>query len=327
VAPANHALLLRAITHLTGTYPGFLDPRADLDAPMPELLSIALDPNRPGSINHSLQALMQAVDQVKDFMSADTQRILNDLRDEMSDLPEHLQPDYSAAPEEALDRLVSLLLALAGLAQESMVRGQGWHFLDMGRRIERGLLSLSLLRSLLVPRSEPYLEPLLLETALISMETLMTYRRRYQRNFNIGDTLDLLLLESANPRSLLFQLQKLEMHLSSLPDSVSRDRPGEEQRLCLEALSLLQLADLTKLAATAEGEFLRKDLDQLLSRSQLLLARIATTLTDRYFDHSLGQHPMRPDDNGSPDNPGGQNQNQTQGQGQRQSQGGSDNEP
>ncbi len=292
IDPASRPLLLRAVTHLTGTYPGFLGKNADPSAPMPELHSVVLDAKRVGSITWSLHALLRAVDQVKDFMSADTQRILNDLRDEMALLPDLLRRDYSSAPEEALDRLVSILLALAGLSQESMVRGQGWHFLDMGRRIERSVLTISLLRSLLVPRVQGEAESLLLETVLISAEALMTYRRRYQRNVNIDDALDLLLLEPANPRSLMFQLERLDEHLRSLPDSPDGPRLPREQRLRLEAASQLALADLAELARTGEGEYLRGKLDQLLARIQRLVTEIAGALTDKYFEHTGGHQPL-----------------------------------
>ncbi|TGD75642.1 hypothetical protein E4634_01775 [Mangrovimicrobium sediminis] len=292
IDPDSRPLLLRSVTHLTGTYPGFMAKKANTEAPIPELLSVIIDADRPGSITYSLHALLRAVDQVKEFMSADTQRILNDLRDEMAQLPELLQRDYSSAPEEALDRLVSTLLALAGLSQESMVRGQGWHFLDMGRRVERCLLTISLLRSLLVPKVSGEAESLLLETVLVSAEALMTYRRRYQRNVNIDDALDLLLLEPANPRSLAFQFERLREHLASLPADRQDTRLTPEQRLHLEAVSQLTLADLPKLAATQDDEFLRGGLDQLLARIQRLVSDIAGVVTDTYFEHTGGPQPM-----------------------------------
>jgi uncharacterized circularly permuted ATP-grasp superfamily protein/uncharacterized alpha-E superfamily protein len=292
--PASRALLLRAVTHMTGTYPGFLDASADLSAPTQELVDVVLNGDRAGSVSYSLAALLGAVDQVRDFMSADTQRILNDLRDEMARLPGQLQRELYAAPEEALDRLVSILLALSGLAQESMVRGQGWHFLDLGRRIERGLLSISLLRSLCVPAASDVDQVAVLETIMLSAEALMTYRRRYQRNANMEDALDLLMLDPDNPRSLVFQLDRIEEHLQHLPRAVDEPRMTTERRQWLEATTQLRLANLPALAAVAEGDALRADLDQLLSRVQSLVAGIGETVTDRYFKHTDGLHPMSP---------------------------------
>ncbi len=284
-------LLLRSVTQLTATYPGFLGDIGE-DALDEELLSVVLDAGRPGSVMHSLTALLEAVDQVKDFMSADTQRILNDLRDEMDGLPARLRHGFSYAPEEELDSLVTTLLALAGLAQESMVRGQGWHFLDLGRRIEHTLQTTSLLRSLWVPAMPEQDEFLLLESVLVSLESLMTYRRRYQRDLHIAHCLDLLLLEADNPRALLYQLQIIERHLAALPAPLDGARLTREQRWLLEASSSLRLADLQQLAQPGEQQFLRGELDQLLARVQHLVSEVATSLSDRYFDHTAGPQPM-----------------------------------
>ena len=40
---------------------------------------------------------------------------------------------------QQVERALQILAALSGLAQENMNRGAGWRFLDMGRRIERGI--------------------------------------------------------------------------------------------------------------------------------------------------------------------------------------------
>ena len=174
------------------------------------------------------------------------------------------------------------------------MRGQGWHFLDMGRRIERCLTSISLLRSLLVPVAGENDQPVLLETTLLTTEALMTYRRRYQRNTRLEDALDLLLLESANPRSLLFQLQQLEAHLQALPAADDGSHLTRAQRLLLEASSQLRLADLGALAQVPEGQYLRSDLDQLLARIQQLVSRIAETIEQQFFVHTEGPQPMTP---------------------------------
>jgi uncharacterized circularly permuted ATP-grasp superfamily protein/uncharacterized alpha-E superfamily protein len=287
----SRPLLLKAVTQLTATYPGFMGEISE-DALDGELLSVVLDTDRPGSVMYSLTALLDAVDQVKDFMSADTQRILNDLRDEMDGLPARLRHGFSYAPEEELDSLVTTLLALAGLAQESMVRGQGWHFLDLGRRIERTLQTTSLLRSLWVPAMPEQDEFLLLESALVSLESLMTYRRRYQRDLHIANCLDLLLLEADNPRALIYQLQIIERHLAALPNPMDGARLSREQRWLLEASSSLRLADVQQLAQPGEQQFLRGELDQLLARVQHLVSEVATSLSDRYFDHTAGPQPM-----------------------------------
>lgn len=293
MGPQSRALLLRAVTQLTCTYPGFMDDEVLAGRPEDELLSVVLDARRPGSVVYSLRAMLSAVNQVKDYMSGDTQRILNDLSDGMGSLPGKLRGGFNATPEEELGKLVTTLLALSGLAKESMVRGQGWLFLDMGRRIERALQTISLVRALWVPLAPEEADTIVMESALLSTESLMTYRHRYQGASTMSSGLDLLLLEAGNPRALVFQLDRLGEHLASLsPADGARLTP--EQSVLLEASSALRLADLPALAEAEEGSFLRGGLDQLLSRVHYLLGEIANLVSERYFDHTAGPQPMRP---------------------------------
>lgn len=289
--PDSRQLLLRAVTQLTCTYPGFMDEAVSGGDPLQELRAVVLDGDRPGSVAHSVAALLNTADQVKDFMSADTQRILNDLSDHMQALPERLGASFSPVREEELDGLITALLALAGLVQESMLRGQGWHFLQAGRRIERALQTLSLMRSLWVQNATGEDRDLLLETVLLSMDSLITHRRRYQRYLDVANGLEHLLLDSENPRSVIFQLEDLKLHLDHIPGLDGGGRLSRAQRLLLEAATQLQLADLQALAAV-DSNSLRGALDQLLSRDHRLVAAVASAISDSCFDHTGGPRPL-----------------------------------
>ncbi|MEZ5567038.1 MAG: circularly permuted type 2 ATP-grasp protein [Halioglobus sp.] len=294
IPAAARPLLLRAVTQLTCTYPGFMDDKTLGNSPDDELLSVVLDAKRAGSVVFSLRALQGAVDQVKDYMSADTQRILNELQDAIDQLPASLCNAHYSASEEALGSLVTILLALAGLAKESMVRGHGWTFLDMGRRIERGLQTVSLLRSLWVPALDPPQQSVTIETALLSTESLMTFRRRYQGDPSLASGLDLLLLAPDNPRSLCFQLERIGEHLESLPPGSDGSRLSGEARLVLEATTAVRLANPQLLTQVKKDQYLRGNLDQLLARIQRLLNDTASLLHTRYFEHASGPQPMTP---------------------------------
>ena len=109
---------------------------------------------------------------------------------------------------------------------------------------------------------------------------------------DIGNGLDLLLLEPGNPRSVIYQLNELQQHLEQLPDSGSSGKLSVQQRLLLEAGTNLRLADMQRLAAAGEGQYLRGELDQLLSRTHYLVAEAATALGDQYFDHTGRPRPL-----------------------------------
>jgi uncharacterized circularly permuted ATP-grasp superfamily protein/uncharacterized alpha-E superfamily protein len=277
--------LLSAVTHVTSTYPGFTSPDTRLfDSPEGEMISIIVDPLRIGSVANNVIAMIKAAEQVKEQLSGDTQRVINNMGDELEELERTLKPDSLSAPEEALARLVTALLALAGLMNESMIRGSGWHFMEMGRRIERALQIISYVRSLLTKKNEEMEQEVLVESALLCGEALINYRRRYQNGINIENALEMILLNDNNPRSLMYQFTQLEIHIADLPGN--KNLLTAESKLLLEATTALKLCDIHELSYTDIS--IRKHLDQLLARLQYLLMSLAKTIAHRYFDHAQG---------------------------------------
>lgn len=281
-------LLLKAVTQVTTTYPGFTPPNSSLlQQPDPELISVILDRKRPGSVTANLQAMLNCTEETKEMLSADTHRVINDLRDELERLPQMFGNGLSSAPEEALDPLVTSLLAMSGLNQESMIRGFGWRFLEMGRRLERALQSAALLRALLVPVLEESAEEQVVETVLLTTEVLITYRRRYRTRPELQHGLTLIMLDRTNPRSLLYQVDLLRQHIDQLMTRDNTPVLSEEHRCVLEALTLLQLSRPEELAAPHDSG-VRQALDERLARIQTLLSNAASLIGDRYFDHRGG---------------------------------------
>ena len=113
------------------------------------------------------------------------------------------------------------LAALGGVVMESMTRGQAWRFLDMGRRLERAMNLVVMLRAALSRQSDR--EAPLLESVLDVADSGMTYRRRYLANLQVVPVVDLLVTDDTNPRSVVFQLEALADHFPHLPHDMTRD--------------------------------------------------------------------------------------------------------
>lgn len=297
--------LLLAVTKVTATFPGFTAVEENLfQQPEQELMSVILDHQRMGSVRGNLQAMITSADEIKEMMSTDVLGIINDLRDELSRLPDSLSRAMQSAPEEALDPLVTHLLAISGVMHESVVRSVGWRFFEMGRRLERAVQSGILLRSTLVQTLPPEQQSMLLENVLISLESVMTYRRRYRARLDVSYGLELMLLDRNNPRSLIYQLSGLVEHAELLLEEETSPVMPQWSRLLLEAMTAIRGCDPSLLAitdtrqaeteATDQGEEKplprtlgqRKALEQLLARVQELLMSASDAIADRYFDHS-----------------------------------------
>jgi len=278
-------ILLQAVSRVTSTLPGFTAASDELLAnPDEELIRIITDGRSAGSIKSTLNAMLSSADESKELLSTDTMRVINDLRDAMQELDTTLASGLNSAPEEALYPLVTALAALSGLMQESMIRGIGWRFMELGKRIERALQIINTVRCLVIPVTAEGDQPTLLTALLVSMEVLITYRRRGRQRRGIELGLELVMLDGSNPRSLLFQLERLQQHLAELPKANLQGCVLEEEdRTLLEALTSLRLSRLPVLLETKST--VREDMDQLLQKLEALLKDFNRIISDKHFDH------------------------------------------
>lgn len=280
--------LLRAVTRLTGTMPGFVGRggKQRLLRPWQELREVVLTGDKGSSLLTTLKALQGASYSIRDRWSTDAWRIIDDMQEHWADI-QQTSLLSSVQVQDDLDLLLTDLLALSGLNQESMTREAGWLLLDIGRRIERGLLLIGLMRSTLVPRTNQVEQHLLQEAVLLAKQSLITYRRRYRSYLQLGSVLELLLIDETNPRSLVYQFGELQEHIASLPHSGRDGRLRDEQRLVLEAHTRLRLLDPQALAEEGEDKVgRRRDLDRLLEDMQKALTATSETLTRTYFSHA-----------------------------------------
>jgi uncharacterized circularly permuted ATP-grasp superfamily protein/uncharacterized alpha-E superfamily protein len=290
--------LLRALSLQAKELPGLAVTGTEQRAtPEEQTLVVCFDSDRPGSLASTLKSLRRVAGMVRDRISADMWRVLSNLelggpwawkpRDGKVGYPiDHASALDSRRPLsdvlDLLNRTVSTLAAFGGLAMESMTRGQGWRFLDMGRRLERALKMVGLLGSTLVTAGNQ--EGPLLEALLEIADSSMTYRRRYLGSLQPAAVLDLLLADETNPRSLAFQLVALADDVDNLPWDAPLPGRSPEQRIMLSALTALRLADIDQLArAGADGQ--RAHLGDLLGRLEADLPILSDAISHHYLSH------------------------------------------
>lgn len=264
-------LLLRAVTIMTATYPGFLPADGSSAPPLDsELVSVIYDRHRSGSVRHDIEAMVRSARSLRDRLSGDASRVVAALK------RDGLRGHDLGAGLESLQRVVILLAAFAGLCRESMTRGQGWTFLEIGRTLERGVRTSALLRAVAVPAATGGYAAY--EALLAVAHSLKTYRRRYRSQAQPAAVLDLLLLDESNPRSVAHQLARLQELVASL-DGDAAPRSSAAARLALEACTLVRLADLDVLMASESS----RALDEMLARIGELMAALSDELTRRFF--------------------------------------------
>jgi len=284
-SPQSLAALLRALAEQGRVRPEVVEnatgqPVAQLER---ELLTFIFDAHRASSLAGMLADLQRAAAVVRDRISIDSWRILNGLALGLAPPP---TPDAEVALADVLSALNHLILdlsAFSGMGTESMTRGPGWRFLDMGRRIERGQHALALLRSTLVePEAD---EDPVFEALLEIADSSMTYRNRYLTNLQLPPLLDLLLTDESNPRSVAFQAAALTAHVDALPRGATQLLLGSEQRIALALLTELRLTDVYSiLQQGASGR--RADLEEFLDRAATQLRQLSDEVTKHYLIHA-----------------------------------------
>ena len=153
----------------------------------------------------------------------------------------------------------------------------------MGRRLERALNVLRLLRKTLVlPAGE---SPSLLQAILEIADSSMTYRYRYLTSLQLAPLLDLLLTDETNPRSVGFQLAGLADHVLQLPGKENNPLRNRETRIMIATQAELRLVDVENLADRKE-QGVRRDLDNFLAEITLHLWQLSDSITHTYFTHT-----------------------------------------
>ena len=246
-----------------------------------QLLSVIYDRERSTSIFSLLKKVQDTAQHVNDRLSLDSRRVLSGLEQVLVlRSPGGWEPVGEA--QELLNELLFILSAFSGLAMESMTRGLGWRFMDMGRRIERALNQINLIQKCIPP--DGINDQKNLEALLEVSDSIMTYISRYRSAFQFAPVLDLLLVDESNPKSLAFQLLQLAEHVKHLPHRKARRHRTPEEEMALEMLNAVRRIDLNR-REVVEGEAkqLTEELTVFLETTGKLLATFAQQITASYL--------------------------------------------
>jgi uncharacterized circularly permuted ATP-grasp superfamily protein/uncharacterized alpha-E superfamily protein len=247
-----------------------------------EVLALIYDSRSRNNLPSHISRVRRVAWLLRDRISADAWRVLNQLDQQLSSPPPP-EPLRISGAQAVLDQAITTLSAFSGLVMESMTRGDGWRFLDIGRRLERAAQMVDLIRHGL--GYECNTDSGQLEVLLEIADSSITYRSRYLTSMQADLVLDLLLLDEANPRSVAYQLARLREHVDQLPGSRSLIRRPAEARIAISLLTAVQLAEVREFMCTND-EGRRDHLESLLNRITGELRLLSETLTREYFSQA-----------------------------------------
>jgi uncharacterized alpha-E superfamily protein len=222
-------------------------------------------PDNYGSVLSVARMARNAAAVIRERLSVDAWQLLATLEEQATLQPGDL--DNEAEAYEVADQLLRTLASLAGLGQENTNRVAGWRFLDMGRRIERGISTCRFAR--VFAGEDATADDL--DILLDLIDSQITYRSRYLVGVALAPVRDMALLDPFNPRSVCFQINQLDRHLGMLPVLNNDGMPEEPKRL---------IARLATRVSTGIAEEL--DTATIFALEQKIMA-LAEAIAARYF--------------------------------------------
>lgn len=276
--------LLWAVTHMTMTYPGFLDEKniTVMKYPMKEISSLLKDQNRPGSLAYTINMLSGVNLNIRNLLGIEAWKLFDRLQEEWQAFSE-TGTMLNRSIVNRMDQLHVRLLAYKELLEESIFREQGLVLYEIGFRIENALLFISKARSLICLRHEKAVEFELLEALLNSCESFNAYRACYHSALQQENVVAFMLLNPQFPKSLIYQTHQLLEDLKTLPKA--EDRMAAYESPLFLAYTKLKSATADALTRTDETDGVYRNLEALLSELSDLYLQASDEFTKTYFSH------------------------------------------
>ncbi len=226
-----------------------------------------------GSVISLILAAQRTASGMRERLSPDFWTLLGRLEEQLSE-----NAASSTTPDDALtqtEAVLRVLAALSGLAQENMNRSAGWRFLDLGRRLERGINTCQWVRILGIEAATTDDLDLLLDL----IDSQITYRARYLVGLALTPVRDMAMLDPFNTRSVAFQILKVKEHLEALPSLAEDGMIEAPRRLAIALAAEIEIADAK--AMTPET----------VNRLEGELESLSLALADRYFQQGAQATP------------------------------------
>lgn len=237
-----------------------------------------------GSLYNTLSSVCTMARNVRELLSYDSQRILENLETEWRKL-ERMPPNASIhIMQSAIDRIVSLIMAFRGSLADSLSNATGDFMFDLGIRYERLQCLLGSLETMLGEALPGEDQRYALDILLTSQVSSVTHRRRYRMHQSVSTGIELLVLAYDYPRSIAFQIDQLITLSNFLPDKPRIGSLASLDKLLLKFKADCHLSDAKVLASTEGGS--RKSLLSLITLLRGDLKHFSDLLNTRFFTHT-----------------------------------------
>jgi uncharacterized alpha-E superfamily protein len=247
------------------------------------------DAGLPGSILSCITASRENARNVREQISTEQWQRLNTLylrltRPEMDDaIGNHAQP------QDALAQVMNAVHQFQGVSDSTMSHGEGWHFIQVGRYIERASATALLLEAYhedlwsdpeRVFEGNEYIEWMGLLRCATAFEA---YCKVYTADVTPDRILEFLLLDQEFPHSVRFSIDALQQALDAISGGGVGDGGKERGEPLRRVVGRLQ----SSLGYSSVEEILASDVVAYLRGIQQHCRDIHSTIYRLYIDYSI----------------------------------------
>lgn len=246
---------------------------------------LTLDKAHASSIMSSVRLARDNARQVRELISTEMWGQLNKLHLKLN--AHDIQHSWSAQPVPFLHEIGDDLLLFAGITDSTMRHGEGWHFIQLGRHIERTLIVSRLLDLHFgklpddVPqhvRAPRYLEWI---TLLKQCTAFEAYCKVYTADVQPAKVAEFLIFDAEFPHSVRYAVDRLQEELGHLGAGGSSLRRVQAERLAGRLKASLDYGQV--------DELLAGDIDGFLRSIQATCKQIHQAVFDAFISYSVDE--------------------------------------
>lgn len=203
---------------------------------------LTLDLEEPDSVVQAILRGTGNAESILDCLSVESWSVLSTLRSRFQRArfrPQAGEEDLTGYTRRYCDHVVHAVPEFFGTAQDTMLADGGWAFCEIGRHLERAIITGNAVCSIMRPvsrRNEPseHESEIRLSAFLRLLNSRDIYRRVYQMRIEPAPMLDLLWKNPIAPRSVVRSLETCAVRLTS-----ARDDNSPAARRTLDAIDRL----------------------------------------------------------------------------------------
>ena len=248
---------------------------------------MVLDPNNPNSILSCVNRARENARSVRETISSEMWLLLNRFYHRLNkpDALEKLLDNPSKFCEVA--KVQSLLFH--GSAYVSISHGEGWHFSELGKQIERADNTSRILDVkyyTLLPTVDmigSYIDNMQWIALLKSASALETYKAKHQQ-ISVDKVLNFLILDNHFPRSIIYCIEKADKSLHFISSSSTGSYNNKSEKKLGKIFS--------DLCFTSVQEIIDCGMHEYLNSFQSHMNEVGNYIYNDYFSYTMQSNPL-----------------------------------